>query len=1049
MATKQLRLINLNQKFSPLSKKKIRDYIGVKTTKQLIGLDEIELTGNKVQDEKRLFKYFGEQYNDAIREERSRIADIRKKDQYLYSGILIIKKYVRDKDGTLRLVKTENRQVALMKKSEVDAMKKQAEEEDGYVEEVEEQLNKVKNPALVARTNIMRSPIREAGSMNIDGFIKNEVWDKGNDTCVPDWLTYYYSDVKKRCTKSVKDYETIERLSTTTCGQVVLNNEPNKNGYTIDNVRLFARNVGIGLYVLHNDKIIVEERSSGKKYPLVIEIKNNHLYPIINRDKINSISKRSVESNIVTKGKSESVSIPKNIVFITETIDNPIQYALKVMKQNNLQVYKGFSIANNNLMNFTIEDTLYVTSHFSQDVKDFVEEQGEEYIGQNPLQFVSRLMTDIPSSFMNNEIRDALLTEGVKNRTHIGLFNEEERPTLKPVDFNKFYRSIMEKPFDNFMTIDFNTTPQPYDGKAIKFGLYYVKTEDLTLLHQSNWYSNTMVQNAIDKGIDMEIQYFIKGKREDKSILKNIIDKILDMGDYKQFSNIFKLMINSICGFLGKHKTSRTSLYVDTDVNNVWNKYFSLVGDDKLIYENEKGLYAYGVQKSTIKLNNNIAMYIQILDWSNIMLDNLIRSLGGYENLYYRKTDCVVMYDVGQELKPSKKVGGYDIVEEEINSYKIMDRERAVGFTKNENTIKHIDTIQNSDDTDKVIAMLEKGKSILLNARAGTGKSYTIEKVSDYFTAKGLVVHRIAFTNKASNNINGCTIHKLLGIDENGMSNQKQITKRMANTAVVCIDEISMINKDLWKQIYQLKIRYPKIAFMLSGDPRQLPPVEDEPVDYFNHPTIQFIADYNNIEYSFFEKCRYDKELYDYLEDISLENSLKVKLPVGKSFGVSNEGHNLCYSNKKRKEINAMFNDHYRKSRISMYVEYVNKIDKEGNEIDSKYNQSFYVYDGLPIIANVTIGSSIMKNETFVIDKIDYDKNMFHITISDDEDAWYPVMDIHKFFTICYAMTIHKSQGDTIRSVVNIHEFNKIRTDKKLFYTAVSRATSISNIRYF
>ena len=271
----------------------------------------------------------------------------------------------------------------------------------------------------------------------------------------------------------------------------------------------------------------------------------------------------------------------------------------------------------------------------------------------------------------------------------------------------------------------------------------------------------------------------------------------------------------------------------------------------------------------------------------------------------------------------------------------------------------------------------------------------------------------------------------------------------MANTAVVCIDEISMINKDLWKQIYQLKIRYPKIAFMLSGDPRQLPPVEDESVDYFNHPTIQFIADYNNIEYSFFEKCRYDKELYDYLEDISLENPLKVKLPVGKSFGVSNEGHNLCYSNKKRKEINSLFNDHYRKSRISMYVEYVKKVDKEGNEIDSKYNQSFYVYDGLPIIANVTIGSSIMKNETFVIDKIDYDKNMFHITISDDEDAWYPVMDIHKFFTICYAMTIHKSQGDTIRSVVNIHEFNKIRRDKKLFYTAVSRATSISNIRYF
>ena len=228
---------------------------------------------------------------------------------------------------------------------------------------------------------------------------------------------------------------------------------------------------------------------------------------------------------------------------------------------------------------------------------------------------------------------------------------------------------------------------------------------------------------------------------------------------------------------------------------------------------------------------------------------------------------------------------------------------------------------------------------------------------------------------------------------------------------------------------------------MLSGDPRQLPPVENEQVDYFNHPTIQFIADYNNIEYSFFEKCRYDKELYDYLEDISLEKSLKINLPVGKGFGVSNEGHNICYSNKKRKEINAMFNEHYRQTKKSTYVEYLKD--------DNKYNQSFYVYEGLPVIANATIGSSIMKNETFVIDKIDYYKNMFHITISDEEEVWYPIMDIHKSFTICYAMTIHKSQGDTIRSVVNIHEFNKIKKDKKLFYTAVSRATSINNIRYF
>ena len=57
--------------------------------------------------------------------------------------------------------------------------------------------------------------------------------------------------------------------------------------------------------------------------------------------------------------------------------------------------------------------------------------------------------------------------------------------------------------------------------------------------------------------------------------------------------------------------------------------------------------------------------------------------------------------------------------------------------------------------------------------------------------------------------------------------------------------------------------------------------------------------------------------------------------------------------------------------------------------------------------------------------------------------------DINKTFIPAYAMTIHKTQGDTIDGRVNIHEHISIIGDKKLHYTAVSRAKDISLVKYF
>jgi len=1037
------RLITSTQKnaFTILAKY-LREQQGVpiRTKKQMIQYSGV----NTIQE---AIDIFSNQYNDEILEKREqkKIEKQKKKKEkkqknYLFTGVLRQKKSKNIK-GQLTLLTENVVQVPLMTKQRLDELIIELSQQDDYVIEIINETYEVEVPKEEYK-NIIEAVIKEAGAMDIDGFIPNKVWCKNEGTCVPDYLTYKYNDPKMRFKKCVKDYETIERLSCYKNDNQIYFNEPNKYGYTLKNVKLFCENTGMSLYVLHNGKIIIEERTK-KDYPLVIEVKNNHLYPIENKDLINSISKRNIQSNIVHQEHKTTETKYKEKIFMTEDYDDAILFALKIMKENNLQVYNGFRMGNNTLMNYKLNGNLYITTHKCELIKDFVELQGEDYTGQNPIQYITPLLDCLPSSFLNQEVQEALLTKGVKHRTHLGLYQEIDEGTnlLPPVDINKAYRFVMENPLDDFMTIDFNSQIEEYDYNPLRVGLYYVETNDLTLLHQSNWYSNTIIQEALDNNIKMKIKYYIKGKRENKNILKIVIDMILEMADYSTYKDVLKFMINSISGLLGKTETTNTKLYVDNDEDRVWESYFkNKGGDESLIFREFEGLFAYGTQSKNIKLSNNLPMYIQILDWANIKLHRLILELGGYENLYYRKTDCVVMKNIGQKLNPTDDVGGYSYEEnKDIETFKVMNTERHIHFTKSKNKLTPNKDITNSDDYKKIIQELENGKSLMLNAKAGTGKSYCIDKVNDYFIEKGMSVQKIAFTNKASLKIKGQTIHRLLCIDKNGVSNQKQLEKKMKKCGVICIDEISMINKSLWKQLFQLKRKYPNIPFLLCGDPRQLPPVEDENIDYFNHSTIHYICDYNVAELKFFEKCRYDKKLYDYLEKISLEQKLDIDIPVNNFNINTKKGTNICFSNNRRKHINKLYNDKIKETKQNEFLPY--------EDVNDKYNQPFYIYEGLPLIANKTINDEgIMKNETFTIMSVDFEKKTF---IIDLDEKSFKFGDIHKLFTICYCMTTHKSQGDTISGELNIHEYNLISKDKRIFYTAVSRATSIEKINYF
>ena len=1072
MPTPPKRQINLNQ-IGRTSIQKILDAEQVKTNKQLVdklyGVGKWEgKLSSKLPD---VYKYYGAKYNKGQSNTKT-IWIKKKKEKKYYTGIVkfnVIDKTGRSFDVTSTFPITQG--YANLKRNIRDELERiQTQSPTSSVKIISEYTPR-QTPRPATNT-ITTAPIKEAGAMNLNGFIKNDEWCRNRGMCVPDWLIYQYTENRAKIKKFVKNEDVIQYYATHKYFDLVdrwdriIENHPNQDGYTIENIKLFCENCYLPLYILHNGVLIFNERNAKSGHmksgtPLVIEVKNNHLYPVIETSIIRAIV-HIPQAGLYVKHKQFEVKakeITGDVIYNMEYSD-PIQYALETQLSSNTQVYPVQLYLNGSkLLPFQLGETTYISSARDVEMERYL---GKEHTTDTPASIARDFMKELPQSFLNDQTLDALYQKNVKNRVQVGIWNgfpiwdedleEGEKLTDEDyftIDIIKAYRYVMQQPIDDFMTIDFNClveTPDYYDGR---FGLWFIETDDLSLLHQSNWYSNKMIDEAILNGIEFEVKYFIRGKREGKTILKDVIDEILKTDPDGQHGAVIKMIINSISGNLGKTDAKSTKLTIDTDEERVWEDFFTKHHkyENNFIFREHEGLYCWGRQTHTKQLSTNLPMYIQILDWSNMILDRLVRGLGGYENLIYRKTDSITMRRTNIVLQPTTEIGGYRIepLPEETN---MMKDNRYVEYDCVFHQYNNPDNIKCSDDWEAVIKLLESGKGLMIDSRAGTGKTYIMKKVINHFGEDA--VARIAFTNKACNNIDGKTIHRFFAIDKDGKLCLEKMKSSMSGVKVVCIDEISMINQELWRHLYYLKRYYPHIPFLMCGEYRQLPPIENDPPrikdGYFNHPTIRMMCDYNRVELALTDKCRYDRVLFNYLTNIAEDGDLDIDFTEAKIEDYL-KGANLVFTNKRRREINAVVNKYYAdQTDIKFQIDYV-----PIPNIENKYSQTTIVYDGLPLLSIVNRRNSnddidIVKNQTYKVVETDMVNKRFKV---EDDDNWFDADDINNTFIIAYSMTIHKTQGDTIEGQVNIHEHMSVIGDNKLHYTAVSRAKDISLVKYF
>ena len=137
--------------------------------------------------------------------------------------------------------------------------------------------------------------------------------------------------------------------------------------------------------------------------------------------------------------------------------------------------------------------------------------------------------------------------------------------------------------------------------------------------------------------------------------------------------------------------------------------------------------------------------------------------------------------------------------------------------------------------------ILKTGQNVFLTGSAGSGKTYTLNQYINYLRARRVPVAVTASTGIAATHMNGTTIHSWSGIgikdelsdrDLSNLSRKQFLADRLKDTAVLIIDEISMLHakqlnlvNQVLKHVRKNDSAFGGIQVVVAGDFFQLPPI--------------------------------------------------------------------------------------------------------------------------------------------------------------------------------------------------------------------------------
>ena len=387
--------------------------------------------------------------------------------------------------------------------------------------------------------------------------------------------------------------------------------------------------------------------------------------------------------------------------------------------------------------------------------------------------------------------------------------------------------------------------------------------------------------------------------------------------------------------------------------------------------------------------------------------------------------------------------------------------------------------------------ILMSGRNAFVTGDAGTGKSYVINKFIEDCEKARLNIMVCAPTGVASINVGGVTIHRAFKVPVKPLVEPpKNVPKVVQNTDVIVIDEISMCRIDLFEYIAKIIIavnlnrRKKKtkkdIQVVVVGDFYQLPPV-------MNDRDKEILSEYYGVDLktSFAFKSKY-WNMFNFVPCVLKDSMRQSDSDFKKLLNQARVGDRICLERIRRYSCKEQIKDAITICGTNKAVKDIN--ERELNKLKSATKVFVACETGEPINAAdkmvddnlvLKIGARVM---TVINDSEDKYQNGSLGTVKDFVDTSSVVVELDNGYTvkiemhtweiedyalvknektgdfelkkevistysqiplrIAYAVTVHKSQGQTYDAV----NLNPYCWDYGQLYTALSRVRTLNKL---
>jgi hypothetical protein len=821
----------------------------------------------------------------------------------------------------------------------------------------------------------------------------------------------------------------------------------------------------------------------------------------------------------------------QNIYDLTYVVYIPL--VIKFGNKLHLCSGKDYKITNIYIKSKKIRIVLVDKSTYFKFVVKFCEKNNIKYVGQS-MQYCVLKKLDIIDKLKNmtmNKNTEGIFKSKLFNvRAYLRKFNDvdiNDYSEYVAIDFRRHYETTVTK----FMKEDlacptFADYFEKYDGHILSPKcMYYLESKNKFPFDCNGIYTYEFVKNVKNKYPDVmndtKIISFIKCSKIQKiNDIKNIIKNIYSGFDiFNDYNDIFNDdILNDDIDKLGKNITRMIIGMFNKNYIQMRKHHFFL--DKKLVYYllkkcnnikftklNFMDDFLYrGVEILDKKKENYLSyIYKAIIDMAKFIVYDLYRKImENYKDaiLINIKTDCLTFRccklknDLisGNFLKKEMKNG--DITLQNIDN---MNNSLLINYTD----IKPPKILKNEwnekiKDLNEIREIIKNKGSFLNTGLAGTGKTYIINNhIIPYMNELKYKYKRMTPTNISSLLIGGNTIHSSFSMKLNGKFKRGSFEKLMENDYII-IDECSMINIISWFPLKLLKEN--NMNFIISGDFNQLPPIEENYINYKDSIFLKLMCDDNIYINNYNENVsRYDKKLYEFsklvlnkgIDALIDDNEIKIMKDENE---ISNLSTHICITNNRRKYINNLMMMRFIENKNYIKIQYkhiddleklkndkviileklnnnkendnlksdLNLIEKKILKLESDPRQNMYIYEGLPLISkernsftdNFCEDIILLNNEHFVVTGID-DNNISFRSQIDNNKLVDVSLEFFKRLIICpgYALTVWATQGLTIKNDIVFHfnnytfinRFGKI--GNKMLYTFVTRAIKKNNIK--